>query len=141
MRYGDAMADIDDLFTPPNAAAYEKQELRKGVPLSYVGEKLRSSLYYLHGLRTTIREVVPDDSTVPSPVETEHRSTKEERLVGPADMAFYYALVSFLALYNSLGRLGEWGKEEEKIRALKWLHRTEFEAWLDSVASEGSVTG
>ena len=76
------MADIDDLFTPPNAAAYEKQELRKGVPLSYVGEKLRSSLYYLHGLCTTIREVVPDDSTVPSPVETEHYD--EGREIGRA---------------------------------------------------------
>jgi hypothetical protein len=33
------MADIDDLFTPPNAGAYEKEELRKGPPLTYVGEK------------------------------------------------------------------------------------------------------
>ena len=36
------MADIDDLFMPPNAASYEKEGIRHGPLLSYVGEKLRA---------------------------------------------------------------------------------------------------
>lgn len=120
------MADIDDLLVPPNADAYETEEHRKGPPLSYVGEKARAALYHIHGLCRELQE---------SPEET------RSRLVSGANGAFYYALVSFLALYNSMGRLGEWEHQQEKIRALRELPSSAFEEWLDSIEEEGSVTG
>ena len=120
------MAEIDDLFTPPNADAYETEEHRKGPPLSYVGEKARAALYQIQGLCRELRE---------SPEQS------RSGLVDGANAAFYSALVSFLALYNSMGRLGEWERQEEKIKALRELPRAAFEEWLDSIEEEGSVTG
>jgi len=134
------MADIDDLVTPPNAGAYEQDEVRRGPPLSYVGEKLRSSLNHVHGLCSMIREAVPDTLPIPSNVKVRPFSVRNDGLLVPADAAFYNALVAFLALYNSLGRLGEWEAQEDKIRALRGLTSQEIEAWLDSVESGGSVT-
>ena len=120
------MADIDDLFVPPNADAYETEEHRRGPPLSYVGEKARAALEQIHGL-------CRDLQGAPEEVQS--------RLVSGANGAFYYALVSFLALYNSMGRLGEWERQQEKIKALRELPGTAFEEWLDSIEEEGSVTG
>lgn len=135
------MADIDDLFASPNAGAYEQEELRRGPPLSYIGDKSRTALYHIHLLCQALRELpalaMPARHTSPADPLPELRS----ELIGRADTAFYYALVSFLALYNSLGRLGEWPNQEEKIRALRELHSEAFEEWLDSIESEGSVTG
>ena len=38
------MPGIDDLFSPPNGPAYERQETPMGPPLEYVAEKLRSAV-------------------------------------------------------------------------------------------------
>ena len=123
------MADIDDLFVPPNADAYETDEHRRGPPLSYVAEKARAALEQIHGL---CRDLKPRSRDGQDTVES---------LAARANTAFYFALVSFLALYNSMGRLGEWERQEEKIKALRELPGSAFEEWLDSVESEGSVTG
>jgi hypothetical protein len=134
------MANIDDLFTPPNAAAYEKEELRKGPPLTYVGEKTRIALYHIHGLCRTLRELPTPTFAAGTAVTGQSLDETRSELIGRADAAFYYALVSFLALYNSLGRLGEWG-QQDKLKALRELRRESFSEWLDSIESEGSVTG
>lgn len=136
------MAGIDDLFTPPNAAAYEKEESRKGPPLTYVGEKQRIALYHVHSLCRAVRDLAPDVSAPASRASGQQSAGQEwAELAGRAEAAFYYALVSFLALYNSLGRLGDWEQQEAKLRALRDLNRESFNDWLDSIESEGSVTG
>jgi hypothetical protein len=135
------MADIDDLFTSPNAGAYEKEELRKGPPLTYVGEKVRIALYHVHSLCRSVREIASDTSPAGGPPASHSSGHDFSELIGRADAAFYYALVSFLALYNSLGRLGEWEEQEQKLQALRELSRESFDDWLDSIESDGSVTG
>jgi len=135
------MADIDDLFTPPNAGAYEKEEFRKGPPLTYVGEKVRVALYHVHGLCRAVRNTASTAPSADPALDNRSAVHNQSELIGRADAAFYYALVSFLALYNSLGRLGDWEEQEQKLRALRELSRESFDDWLDSIESEGSVTG
>jgi len=129
--------DIDDLYQDPNAGAYEKEEVRTGPPLSYVGEKLRRALESAHRMHRTIVDVVPDDLPQPPGASGTAYSTKVDGLVRPAHGAFYYSLVAFLALHNALGRIGGDGKVDALLR----LDPDEFGAWLDTVEQEGSVTG
>lgn len=134
------MTEVPGGFMNPNAGAYEKEEMRTGPPLTYVGEKLRTALEHIHSLSQSTREWVPSDLPLPPRVSQDF-GTKRERLERVADGAFYQALVAFLALYNSIGRLGEWEIQQQKIQALREMTRQEFSAWLDSVEGEGSVTG
>jgi len=113
------MADIDDLFTDPNAGAYEAEESRVGPPLTYVGEKLRYSLEHAHRAA---------------------KATKEGDQEGAhldADAAFRYGVTAYLGLYNMLGML----LDHRKFDALLDLDRDAFEGWLDTVQREGSVHG
>lgn len=135
------MADIDDLFRSPNADAYEKVEHRKGPPLTYVGEKQRAALYHIHSLLRAFREGAGETTPTRRPSVGQPARHDRSELIGRAEAAFYYALVSFLALYNSLGRLGDWEQQEHKLQALRELTRESFDEWLDSIESEGSVTG
>ena len=113
------MADIDDLFTDPNAGAYEVEESRVGPPLTYVGEKLRHSLEYAHRVAGTMRS------------DVEHEARHD------AVAAFRYGLTAYLGLYNMLGMI----LDHRKLDALRELDDDAFEDWLDTVEREGSVTG
>ena len=113
------MADIDDLFTEPNAGAYEAEETRVGPPLTYVGEKLRNSLEYAHRAARV---------TKVGALEAAHRHT---------DAALRYGVTAYLGLYNMLGMI----QDHRKLDALLDLDREAFEAWLDTVQREGSVHG
>jgi hypothetical protein len=113
------MADIDDLFTHPNAGAYEAEETRVGPPLAYVGEKLRYSVEHAHRAAKATRTVRGDEA---------HRE---------ADAAFRYGLTAYLGLYNMLGMLSD----HRKLDALLELDQDSFEVWLDTVQREGSVSG
>lgn len=132
------MADIDDLFRSPNADAYEKEEIRTGPPLSYVGEKLRIALSQVHALCNVIDQ---GSNTLMDGKGPGDGTAHALELARTSDAAFYQALVAFLALYNSMGRLGEWEQQGQKVQALKALDRGSFDDWLDSIESEGSVTG
>lgn len=113
------MANIDDLFTDPNAGAYEVEESRVGPPLAYVGEKLRCSLEHAHRSAQATRGA------------PEREADRE------ADAAFRYGLTAYLALYNMLGLLSD----PRKLDALLELDEDSFETWLDAVQREGSVDG
>ncbi|MDT8437316.1 MAG: hypothetical protein RRA92_11250 [Gemmatimonadota bacterium] len=113
------MAEIDDLFSDPNAGAYEAKETRVGPPLAYVGEKLKSSLEHAHRAARASRE------------------SAAEEMGRDADTAFRYGVTAFLGLYNMLGML----VDHRKLDALLELDGASFEQWLDTVEREGSVHG
>jgi hypothetical protein len=113
------MADIDDLFTDPNAGAYEAKETRVGPPLTYVGEKLRYSLEHAHRAARAMEE---------GATEAARRD---------ADAAFRYGVTAYLGLYNMLGML----IDHRKLDGLLELDGDAFEDWLDTVQREGSVHG
>jgi hypothetical protein len=113
------MADIDDLFTDPNAGAYETKETRVGPPLTYVGEKLRCSVEHAHRAARATKA----DGT-----DAAHRE---------ADASFRYGVTAYLGLHNMLGRL----LDHRKLDALLDLDSDAFDEWLDTVEREGSVHG
>jgi hypothetical protein len=108
--------------------------------------RLRTALYHVHSLCRSARETAADSSLAEQgflgelPVQD---LSELSELIGRADAAFYYTLVSFLALYNFLGRLGDREEQEQKLKlqALRERGRDSFEVWLDSIESERSVTG
>lgn len=126
------MADIDDLFTDPNAGAYEVEESRTGPPLTYVGEKLRYAVEHSHRLVRTLRchgiSPTGGDHGDAGPLERE----PEQDAVG----AFRYGLTAYLALYNMLGMI----LDHRKLDALLDLDEESLEGWLDTVQREGSVS-
>ena len=113
------MGDIDDLFTDPNAGAYEVEETRVGPPLTYVGEKLRYSLECTH---RAVRAL---------------QASPEGEAQRNADAAFRYGLTAYLGLYNMLGMI----LDHRKLDALLALDEDGLEEWLDTVQREGSVSG
>jgi len=113
------MADIDDLFTDPNAGAYEAEETRLGPPLAYVGEKLRCALEHSHSAARATK------------------ATGAEAAYREADASFRYGVTAYLGLFNMLGMLAD----HRKLDALLDLDSDSFEEWLATVQREGSVHG
>jgi hypothetical protein len=128
---------IDDLYRDPNAGAYEKEEVRVGPPLDYVGAKLGMAVRYAHRTYREIAATVPDDLPAPSWVEGSAFSIKDDGLLSPAFAAFRSATTAFLALHNMLGLI----QDQDKFEALLALKSSEFDAWVERIEREGSVTG
>ena len=105
--------DFDDVPMNSNGPAYQHSELRVGPPLDYVAEKLRGSLNCLHKLAST--ETPSDDMR----------------------LAFYYALVSYLALNNMLAAANPLGFSDRLAK----MTPDDFEQWLDAIDRGGSVNG
>jgi hypothetical protein len=127
------MADIDDLFTHPNAGANEVDESRVGPPLTYVGEKLGHSLGHVHRLANTARTREAESSG-----EGDAGPDEMQRDAGlEAVAAFRYGLTAYLALYNMLGMISD----HRKLDALLDLDEEAFEDWLATIEREGSVSG
>lgn len=106
---------MDELeFLDPNGGAFEREELRTGPPLEYVGEKLRRTLETLHG---------------------EIRGSDAPSL--NLRTSLNYGVTSYLALHNLLGltRRPDWFDRIERFS------REEFQEWLDRVDAEGAVGG
>ncbi len=99
-------------FLPPNGAAYEKREVRTGPPLSYVAEKLQTSLRILHEGLTK----APHDAII-------------------AD-ALRYSATAFLALHNmlALAQVDDW------FARLVAMKQSEFRDWTQRVAASGAVS-
>jgi hypothetical protein len=131
------VADIDDLFTPPNAGAYERREIRDGTPLDYVGEKLGTAVKFAYRTYAHIEKYVPDDLAIPQRAEGTGFSVKVDGLLSPAFTTFRAATTAFLALHNMLGLI----QEQAKFDALLQLDSGEFDAWVERIEREGSVTG
>jgi hypothetical protein len=91
------MPDIDDLFSEPNAGAYEVEESRTGPPLDYVAEKLRNALESSHRIARGAGSMgsEPGGGSV-----LDAWSEGLEDLKREADVGFRYSLAAFLALYN-----------------------------------------
>jgi hypothetical protein len=129
--------DLADIIGDSNGPAYRKTEERTGPPLDYVGEKLEGALVACHEVLQSMREYLPDE--LPEPAGSTERAlpTRKDALLSPALLAFRYALVSYLALYNLLNLANVPGLAEQ----LAAMEPTKFRQWLDNVTTEGSVTG
>jgi hypothetical protein len=130
-------SDWREILGDSNGPAYQKKELRSGPPLEYVAEKMRHSLEQLHGLLAWIEKHVPDDMPPPAGAHGGGFSTKRDGLVSPARGAFYYGLVSYLALQNMLSL----ANDHEFLGRLVAMSPQDFSRWLEVIEAEGSVTG
>ena len=106
---------IDSIPLDSNGPAYQRREVREGPPLDYVADKLRHSLESLHELVAI-------------------ESGDELR---PAQTAFHYALVAYLASNSMLAAANAPFFSERLARQ----PRAEFEQWLDAIDRGDSVTG
>lgn len=104
--------DFDDVPMNSNGPAYQRSELRVGPPLDYVAEKLRSSLTCLHKLAS---------------IEAPHEDARP---------AFYYALVSYLALNNMLAAANPPGFSDRLAK----MKPDAFDQWLNAIDRGGSVS-
>lgn len=104
--------DDDQDFLPPNGGAYEKREVRTGPPLSYVAEKLTTSLRILH-----------------------EGVTKSPNEAAMAD-ALRYSTTAFLALHNmlALAHADDW------FQRIVAMSRTEFRDWTQRISESGTVS-
>jgi len=130
--------DLPEGLTSPNDGAYEKTETRSGPPLDYVAEKLQSCLQTLHTLHRSASQDLPNDLPPPerfAKADMDY-NPKTSSVLFPAQAAFYYALVSFLALNNLLAIAND---PDLPDRLLTMSH-DDFESWLERIISEGSVT-
>lgn len=129
--------DIPDT-TPPNDSAYTHTETRTGPPLTYVGEKLRSTIQSLHSLHTLALMDLSDDLPCPE----RHRAAwptynpKDESILSPCYMAFRTAIIAYAALYNMLAMVGD----NDIFERLLEMPEDNFRRWLDDIDREGSVT-
>jgi hypothetical protein len=117
------MSDIEDVFGEPNGPAYEAKEQRRGVPLSYVAEKLRTTLTTLHSSIAAL----PDPTMIPN-------DTNERFALYGLRASFELGITSYLALSNMLGGL----REQKLSDRLLTYGRGEFAEWLDRI-DRGSV--
>jgi hypothetical protein len=110
------MTDNDEVFMSPNGGAYEKRESRTGPPLSYVAEKLGSSIRSLHeGLAKTRLEDRPL----------------------PQRAALQQGVTAFLALHNmlALAHAPDW------FDRIEIMTESDFRRWTERIEASGSVVG
>ncbi len=108
--------ESDDLGLPLNAngPAYTSSEARRGVPLSYVAEKLGTAIEDLHRYGS-------------------HHPTAREDLMP----AMYHLLVAYLGLHNMLGA----ASDHTLASRLFGSTTTQLDAWLRLVSHQGDVLG
>lgn len=110
--------------TNNNGSVFEKDEVRYGAPLDYVGEKLENAVLYAvthcKDLQAASRE-----------------GWKNEQFESYSKLTVGYAAQSFVLLYNQ----GALYKGEETVDMLLDMSSAELSNWLDEVVGAGSVTG
>lgn len=124
--------------TNPNGSAYTTLETRNGIPLDYVGEKLRKAVEAAHDNLQNIKRHIPDD--LPMTQELKNcgiKSIKSEFLIPSAVSALDYSLNSYLALHNMLATMNSPGI----VQTLEKLSTKELTQWLDRVEQEAKVLG
>ena len=106
----------DDACLPLNAngQAYTARQYRDGVPLPYVGEKLRCAIEDLH--------------------RHAQRCQGDRNELG---MTMHYLLVAYLGLHNMLGK----ANDPALVYRLLDGRREELQKWLRLVEREGDVYG
>jgi hypothetical protein len=101
-----------------------------------VGEKLQSALLACHEVLRSIHERDEPPWSTGAVVDAGSRA-QGDRLLSAAMLAFHYALVSYLALYNMLNLANVPGLPQQ----LAATGETQFREWLSRITSEGSLTG
>lgn len=130
--------DIEDFMKSTNGPAYEKNESRYGVPLTYVGEKLRYALENCQNLLQEIRRSVPDNLPLPDDYhEYAPISAKQDLLETTAWASFHYQVTAFAGLFNMLASV----QSHTDIQRLGKMPGNDFKDWLDFIENEGSVLG
>ncbi len=115
----------DDLILTPNNGAYEHPEIRHGLPLDYVSEKLASALEDIHRAYQHLKAGSPP------------KGQDEDQALKSTWAAFRYSTTAFLALHNMLGLIDD----QSKFDALLKLSPKKFSSWLTMVRREGSISG
>jgi hypothetical protein len=114
----------DRTLVASNGPAYQRDEVRHGPPLDYIGEKARNALEATHRANREFRELQAASEDDLEALDLQLR------------VAFGYQLKAHLALYNMLGSCDNNAGE----RLLAMSH-DEFDRWLDFIEREGSTTG
>ena len=129
--------DIFENIDSPNSSAYEKFELRDGIPLVYVQEKLISSIKSIHRLYSFVRDNIKDDMQLNKQINIEQYSPKNDGLLSPLYSAFRHGITSLLALQNMLAITNN----QEIFEKLLAFNEEDFSLWLQRIQSEGSLNG
>ena len=129
--------DVFENIDAPNSSAYQKVELRDGIPLSYINEKLTNNLKTIHHLYNFVKDNINDDLKLINSVKDDLYSPKVDGLLSPLFSSFRYSLTSLLALHNLLG-IANNQNIFEKLLSYK---EEDFNKWLDRIESEGSING
>lgn len=121
--------DIDDeLILTPNNGAYERPEIRHGLPLNYVSEKIGSAVESAYRSYHWLKDRKGNES----PDDLEH-----QQAIASIWDTFRCATTAFLALHNMLGLI----QDPDKFNSLLKLSPKRFGAWLAMVRREGSISG
>ena len=129
--------DVFENIDTPNSSAYQKVELRDGIPLSYVCEKLTESLKTIHHLNNFIKNNIHDDLKLINPINNNLYSPKNDGLLSPLYSSFRYSLTSLLALHNMIGI----ANNQNIFEKLLSYNEEDFNHWLERIESEGSTNG
>lgn len=97
-----------------NGPACTRREIREGVPLSYVSEKLRHSIEDVH----FIAQAAPE-------------------IRGRLTQVMYSQLKAFLALHNMLGAANDMTLPERLLSSSS----KDLRKWVDAVVRHGSLLG
>jgi hypothetical protein len=130
------MPDIEDLYSPPNGPGYEKRETRTGLPLEYVGEKLRRTVEYAYETARLELDVRSSVEIGTADIDLTARELSAEAYRSAA-ATLRYAVHAYLALQNMLGLMNADDLLERLIRGT----RDDLKAWLDTIQNEGSSIG
>jgi len=130
--------DIPDTTPPNGPLGYTHTETRTGPPLDYVAEKLRASILSLHSLYSLTMKDIPDDLPCPKRFQTDYPNynPKHDSVLSTCQIAFRYAVTSYLALNNLLALT----HDQNIFKKLLEMPRKDFDRWIDRIESEGSVT-
>jgi hypothetical protein len=130
--------DIPDTTPPNGPLSYTHTETRTGPSLTYVAEKLRTSIMALHSLHTLALIDLPDDLPCPERhrIEWPAYNPKDDSVLASCYSAFRAAIVSYLALNNMLAM----ANDNDIFERLLEMRSDEFTRWLDNITREGSVT-
>lgn len=107
------------------------------IPPEYIAEKLRNTIELIHGLRQSVVLAVPDDLPTPEGwTAPDGFSAKADLLMSPAQSAFHFSLLSFLAIYG----FPEINGRDLETRLLN-APTEQLIRWLDTVEKVGVAGG
>lgn len=121
-----------------NGGAYTINEVRQGMPLDYVADKLRCAIESAHANLLNINQYVPKNLP-PEPEFHSHspNGVKNDLLRSSAVLSLHYAVTAYLALHNMLAAIQDIGACVE----IEKFSKEQLSSWLDSIEKNGSLLG